>query len=226
MISSLCNAGTPDEHLDGKLQARLKLDAVICRVTVALVLLLAVASFALSFEALSELAATSGAIAPARAWIFPLLIDGAIIIFSTAALRASLFGKTDWWSLSLVVTTTVASIVLNIAHAHATVSSCLVAAMPPLLLGLSYESLLRQLSSSLRPLEVARPPRSRPKPKAFARSSLPHSLQERRNGDGKHDHALQLLSQGVSKRAIAKELKMAPATIRRLAGNLQLQPAV
>ena len=224
MPAPFCETETTLENPDPKIIARIKLDAVICRVTVVLVLLLAVASFALSFEALSELAAASGAIAPQKAWIFPLLIDGAVIIFSTAALRASLFGRTDWWSIGLVVTTTLASIVLNIAHAHATVSSCLVAAMPPLLLGLSYESLLRQLSASLRPLEAAPGRRPRPKPKPVARSVRSSSGAVSRPADNKREHALRLLTQGVSKRAIARELNMAPATIRRLAGGLELQP--
>ncbi len=221
MPAPFCETETTLENPDPKILARIRLDAIICRITVVLVLLLAVASFALSFEALSELAAKSGAISPSKAWIFPLLIDGAVIIFSTAALRASLFGRTDWWSIGLVIVTTLASIVLNIAHAHATVSSCLVSAMPPLLLGLSYESLLRQLSSSLRPTEKAPTRRPRPKPKPV--SASPGSVS--RPADNKREHALQLLTQGVSKRAIARELNMAPATIRRLAGNPQLQPS-
>jgi hypothetical protein len=224
MPADFTTTDEPFETLDPKVTARLKLDTIICRITVVMVLLLAAASFALSFEALSELAAKSGAIAPGKSWLFPLLIDGAVIIFSTAALRASLFGRTDWWSIGLVVTTTLASIVLNIAHAHATVSSCLVAAMPPLLLGLSYESLLRQLSSNLRPVEVAPARRPRPKPKPVARSAPATREASPKREDDKREHALRLLTQGVSKRAIARELNMAPATIRRLAGNLGLHP--
>ncbi|MES2466355.1 MAG: DUF2637 domain-containing protein [Verrucomicrobiota bacterium] len=224
MLASICENEIATETPDPKIAARSKLDAVICRVTVVLVLLLAVASFALSFEALSELAAKSGAIAPQKAWIFPLLIDGAVIIFSTAALRASLFGRTDWWSIGLVITTTLASIVLNIAHAHATVSSCLVAAMPPLLLGLSYESLLRQLSATLRPVQAVPARRPRPKPKPVAKSVPATREAAPKPTDDKREHALRLLTQGVSKRAIARELNMAPATIRRLAGGLELQP--
>lgn len=119
MTNSASEPETTFENQDCKIAARVKLDAVISRITVVLVLLLAFASFALSFEALSDLAARSGAIAPSKAWIFPLLIDGAVIIFSTAALRASIFGRTDWFSIGLVVVTTLASIVLNIAHAQA-----------------------------------------------------------------------------------------------------------
>jgi len=225
MINSAGEPETTFENQDCKITARVKLDAVISRVTVILVLILAVASFALSFEALSELAAASGAIAPSKAWIFPLLIDGAVIIFSTAALRASIFGRTDWFSISLVVVTTLASITLNIAHAHATVSSCLVAAMPPLLLGLSYESLLRQLSASLRPVDAVPTRRPRPKPKPLIRSPSLNPGTVPKPVDNKRDHAVKLLTQGVSKRAIARELNMAPATIRRLAGNLELQPS-
>lgn len=223
MISIAGEAETTFENQDGKLAARIRLEAVISKVTVVLVLFLAFASFALSFEALSELAARSGAISPSKAWIFPLLIDGAVIIFSTAALRASIFGRTDWFSISLVLVTTLASIVLNIAHAHATVSSCLVAAMPPLLLGLSYESLLRQLSASLRPTEAAPTRRPRPRAKPVARPSSSHSATVPGPLDSKRELALKLLTDGVSKRAIARQLSMAPATIRRLAGNSRLQ---
>lgn len=213
----------PDE--DTKAAARAKLDRVISRITVVLVLLLSVASFALSFEALSDLGARSGAIPSSKAWIFPLLIDGAIIIFSTAALRASIFGRVDRWSLSLVVVTTVASITLNIAHAHATVSSCLVAAMPPLLLGLSYESLLRQLASNLSVPAVVPSGKTHSRPRKAIRGPAQAPAATTAAPGTKKEHALKLLAEGMSKRAVARELQMAPSTIRRIAGASAPQPA-
>jgi hypothetical protein len=74
------------------------------RATVAMVGFLGVASFALSYEALRTLAIETGALSPSAAWLLPILVDGAAIIFSLSAFQASAKGaeKNQRWFFSLV----------------------------------------------------------------------------------------------------------------------------
>lgn len=198
---------------------------LVSRLTIVLVILLAVASFSLSFDALSQLAAESGAVPAARAWVFALLIDGAIVIFSISALRNTISGECVRWPMSLVITTTLASIVLNMAHTRGGAVAWLVAAMPPLLLFLSFESLMKQLAGNLRPAGAAK---KRRKVKTTSAAFLPSmgnpsaTIAERMK---RHNHARALLRTGKPKRAVAREAGVALSTVRRLAGNLHIQAA-
>ena len=68
--------------------------------TVILVTLLGLASFTLSFEALWHFARESGALSQERAWLFPLVVDGSILVFSISALRSSIVGDdTRSWTV-------------------------------------------------------------------------------------------------------------------------------
>jgi len=122
---------------------------LISTITAVLVLLLAIAAFVMSFDALHALAAESGAVAPKYAYVFPLVVDGAIIVFSIGALRASLCAESTRVPMILVVAVTSLSVVFNIAHAPFGLLSCVMAATPPLLLFLAFESLMRQLRSEI-----------------------------------------------------------------------------
>ena len=62
-----------------------------------LVALLALASFSLSFESLRGLAIETRVVSPSLGWIFPLIVDGAIVVFSLSALRASLRKERTHW---------------------------------------------------------------------------------------------------------------------------------
>lgn len=66
-----------------------KLNQTISTITGILVALLAAAAFWLSFDALRHLAAQNG-IEAGMAWLYPAIIDGAIIIFSLSVLQTSL----------------------------------------------------------------------------------------------------------------------------------------
>jgi hypothetical protein len=141
----------------------------IGRTTALLVGLLAIAAFALSFEALRDLAIVSGAIPnPKRAWLFPVLLDGGVVVFSLAALRASLTGGDRKWFMTLVVMVTLLSVAFNVAHATRGILSAIMAGMPPLLLFLAFESLMRQVQDSLQlPAKKRTTPRlaAAPRPK-------------------------------------------------------------
>lgn len=186
----------------------------------ALVVLLAVASFTLSFDSLSKLAAESGAVPPERAWVFALLIDGAIVIFSISALRASISRECVKWPMALVITTTVASIVLNMAHTRGGAVAWMVSAMPPLLLFLSFESLMKQLAGNLRPAGVPKKHKKvkLPPPVLMPASAPPKPADAARQE--RFDRATALLRAGKPKKAVAREAGLALSTVRRISARL------
>ncbi|MAS96115.1 MAG: hypothetical protein CMO55_23175 [Verrucomicrobiales bacterium] len=118
--------------------------------TGALVALLAAGAFALSFEALRHLAAENG-VASNLTWVWPLVLDGAIVAFSLSALRARLHCEPIRYPMTLVVIATLASVLFNVAHAPGGWLAHTMAAVPPVFLFLSFELLMRQLGT-----EVAR----------------------------------------------------------------------
>ncbi|MGK0185435.1 MAG: hypothetical protein ACI9R3_001213 [Verrucomicrobiales bacterium] len=100
---------------------------LISRITACLVLLLALGAFVMSFDALHALAADSGAIAPQFAYLFPICVDGAILVFSISALRASLCAEPTRVPMLLVVAVTTLSVVLNVCHAPFALITCIMA---------------------------------------------------------------------------------------------------
>ena len=119
-------------------------NTLISTVTGVLVFLLAAAAFLLSFDALKHLAATNG-IPSGKSWIYPAIVDGAIIVFSLSVLQASLNRQHTLYPWILVGAFTVLSVILNIVHAPATFLSRVLAAIPPLALFLSFELLMGQI---------------------------------------------------------------------------------
>ena len=196
---------------------------VISGLTVTLVALLGVCSFILSFEALQHFASESGALNPGHAWLFPIMVDGSIIVFSISALRCSIIGEGTRWSMWLVVISTGASILFNIAHAPGGFMPALIGATPPVLLFLSFESMMRQISSSLGsqhlPLTNLLPAF---KTKASKKTGVGKALnpQTSKPDDSRKVKALGLLAAGVPKRQVARETSLGLGTVRRLAAAL------
>lgn len=201
--------------------------------TVVLVTLLGLASFTLSFEALWHFAHESGALSRERAWLFPLVVDGAILVFSISALRSSIVGDDTRWAMSLVVFSTLASVVFNIAHAPSGIMPALIGATPPILLFLSFESLLRQINSSLGGREfsvsqlfpaVKRKVPNKARPASASPVPPPPASQNPAKPSGeledRKDLARQLLMAGTAKREAARQSGLGIATIRRLALSL------
>ncbi len=190
-----------------------KIVTAIGRLTGTLVAFLAMAAFGLSFEALRDLAVVSGGMNRNVAWLFPLLVDGGIVVFSLAALRASITGSDQRWFMSLVVIVTVFSIGLNIAHAHSGWLPAAIASMPPLLLFLAFESLMRQVHDSVvvqihgkvRPARVPKP--------------VKLSVVSEGGPNPRKAKVLELTEQGWSRSRIARELNMAPGTVRKYLGE-------
>lgn len=116
----------------------------ISTLTGVLVFLLAAAAFLLSFDALKHLAATNG-IPTGKAWIYPAIVDGAIIVFSLSVLQASLNRQRTAYPWVLVAVFTMMSVILNIVHAPNSFLSRVLAAIPPVALFLSFELLMGQI---------------------------------------------------------------------------------
>lgn len=116
--------------------------------TALLIFLIAAGSFVLSYNNLHETAMSYG-IPTHLAWIWPLLIDFALIVMSLAVVRASLYNERVWWPWTLVAIYTIATVSFNIAHAPATLQAQIVAAIAPISLFLSFELLMGQLKNGV-----------------------------------------------------------------------------
>ena len=110
---------------------------------------LALASFSLSFEALRHLAIEQGVVTERLSWIFPLVVDGAIVVFSLTALRASLRKESAMMMRLLVIGVSALSVCFNIAHVKSEWLARVLAATPPVLLFLSVEALLHTVQKEV-----------------------------------------------------------------------------
>lgn len=171
-------------------------------------------AFWLSFMALADLAARSG-IVPEQAWIWPLLVDGLIVV-STIAVVALDGRPGAWYPWALLICGALVSVAANSLHAivaaDASVPGLLaatVAAVPPLVLLASTHLTVVLTRSTTRPLSTAHAPQeaaveteteSEPEPEAVA---------------GRRERAARLREAGWSNKAIADELQVHPSTVGR-----------
>ncbi len=112
------------------------------------VLGLAVAGFTMSYDALHSLALTQG-VQATLAWMWPLVVDGFIVIASLSVVRAVADSRHAAYPWLLVLTFSAISVTFNIVHAAPTAIARFVAAIPPTALVLSFELLMRQLRHQL-----------------------------------------------------------------------------
>lgn len=201
-------------------------------------MLIGVGAFWLSFTALADLAARSG-IPEGRAWVWPLLVDGLIVV-ATIAVFALDQQTGAWYAWSLLICGALVSVAANILHAFvaadATVPEVLaavVAAVPPLVLLASTHLtvvLIRStdLSPSVAPpanAELSSPLPARPAPIEEIGIALqpttpgpPDETTASSSSASRADkpaRADALHDQGWSKAAIARELGVHPSTIGR-----------
>ncbi|MBB5435338.1 DUF2637 domain-containing protein [Nocardiopsis composta] len=101
--------------------------------------LIGAGAFWLSFTALADLAVRSG-IGGGQAWIWPLLVDGLIVV-ATVAVVALDGHRAAWYPWALLIGGALVSVVANAAHALVTAEASVpgllaatVAAVPPLVL--------------------------------------------------------------------------------------------
>ena len=128
-----------------------KYNRIIAWLTGLLTLLLALFSFILSFNALTDLAAQHGISVP---MLFPLIVEAGVVIFSLNALYRSLQGESAKVQWLLIIGSSLMAGVFNVLHAEADLVSRTIAAMPSLFLLLSFETFLGQVKLAVRRAQV------------------------------------------------------------------------
>jgi hypothetical protein len=113
-------------------------------VSAAGVLLLAAAAFTLSYDALHQLALDSR-VRPALAWLWPVVIDGTIVVALLTVLAAKRAVTRAAYPWALAGLFSLASVAFNIAHAPDRPVAQLVFAMAPVALVLTTHLLMQQV---------------------------------------------------------------------------------
>ena len=114
------------------------------RVSAAGVLLLAAAAFTLSYDALHQLALDSR-VRPALAWLWPVVIDGTIVVALLTVLAAKRATARAAYPWALAGLFSAASVAFNVAHAPDRPVAQLVFAMAPVALVLTTHLLMQQV---------------------------------------------------------------------------------
>ncbi|MDX6244772.1 MAG: hypothetical protein QOE76_2495 [Frankiales bacterium] len=107
------------------------------------------------------------------AWLWPLIVDGFILVASLAVLDAAHNGQRGFCPWLLVLAFSTLSVTFNVLHAPHDLVAQLVAAIPPLALVLSFELLMRQIHHRLQHRAVTTPVREAATPPAGARDDVP-----------------------------------------------------
>jgi hypothetical protein len=129
----------------------------IRRVSTAGVTALAGAEFAMSYGALHALARDSG-VPPTLAWLWPLVVDGFIVVASLSVLHAVLEARSAAYPWALLLLFAAVSVAGNVAHGAPTPVGRLVAAVPPVALVLAFDLLMRQVRRVLDPAQATTSP--------------------------------------------------------------------
>jgi hypothetical protein len=108
------------------------------------VLVLAAAAFTLSYDALHQLALDSR-VRPALAWLWPVVIDGTIVVALLTVLAAKRAATRAGYPWALAGLFSAASVAFNIAHAPDRPVAQLVFAMAPIALVLTTHLLMQQI---------------------------------------------------------------------------------
>jgi len=203
--------------------------------------LIGCAAFWLSFTALSDLAFRSG-IAVDKAWAWPLLVDGLIVV-ATVAVVALDGHPAAWYAWTLLGAGALVSVTANSLHAvvaaDATVPGVLaaaVAAVPPMVL-LASTHLTVVLIRSTRTAPAVQPAAvEMPEPERAASavelSTVPTpALDAGPESDaepevaGRRARADELREEGWSNKRIARELQVHPSTVGRWFSRAYLSDA-
>jgi Protein of unknown function (DUF2637) len=114
------------------------------RTSAAGVIVLAAAAFTLSYDALHQLALDSW-VRPALAWLWPVVIDGTIVVALLTVLAANRAARRAGYPWALAGLFSAASVAFNIAHAPDRPVAQLVFAMAPIALVLTTHLLMQQV---------------------------------------------------------------------------------
>jgi Protein of unknown function (DUF2637) len=147
------------------------------RVSAAGVLVLAAAAFTLSYDALHQLALDSR-VRPSLAWLWPVVIDGTIVVALLTVLAAKRAAVRAGYPWALAGLFSAASVAFNIAHAPDRPVARLVFAMAPVALVLTTHLLMQQVSwrqpTPGRPAAAAPQAVLEPEPEGGSQPAPPH----------------------------------------------------
>ena len=123
---------------------------IISALTGLLTLTIAAIGFILSYNALYSVA-IDNSVPPGLAYLWPLLIDFALIVFSVSVLNSKLRGNTQKGGWALVIFFTVLTLFFNAVHAGTdNLITLIVAFVPPIAMFLSFERFMFQMGDNLR----------------------------------------------------------------------------
>lgn len=122
---------------------------IINYTTAFFVFCLGVGSFVLSYAALWDMATAYG-VPQELAWIWPLLIDFALIVFSMSVVQSNLNNEPATRRWLMVALYTIATVAFNVYHAPNNYAAQVVAVVAPVSLFLSFETLMSMLKSGVR----------------------------------------------------------------------------
>ena len=127
----------------------------LARILVTVVFLTAVTvfesiGFALSYHSLHSVALTNG-VPLTDAWMFPVLVDGGIVLGSIGVVRAIAAGRPTRPYWAVVVGFTLVSWAFNVSHAHQSISGWAVATVAPMAQMVALELGMQELRALLVP---------------------------------------------------------------------------
>jgi hypothetical protein len=161
------------------------------RVSAAGVLVLAAAAFTLSYDALHQLALDSR-VRPGLAWMWPVVIDGTIVVALLTVLAAKRTAVRAGYPWALAGLFSLASVAFNVAHAPDRPVAQLVFAMAPVALVLTTHLLMQQVGWRRSAPDHPAAPQAGPQP------AHPHTL-------GDHPAPSRRLRIGAHRRALVPE---------------------
>jgi len=199
----------------------------LSRWTIKLVGIISLIAFVLSYWSLVDVASRYSTL-DWLAWLWPLVIDLPLIVFSLSALRAALLrqsAKLSWW---LVGVYSFATLVFNLVHARTEFvwwAPWAVAAMAPVTLFLSFESLMRMVRQDIE-RQAGQPVSDTPKHAETKQTAIVPAGDIDLTTLGPQDrqpYLVQWLSEGMSKDDIAARFGKTVKTIDRDIGGLNGQ---
>src|SRR3990172_12201226 len=105
----------------------------ITRLTASLVAIITMMSFAISYHALQGMALTNG-IPVLLSYVWPLLIDFSLVVFSLCVVTAHLHSESTWRQWLLVGLATTLTCTYNYLHAPNNLIAQSIAIVPPVML--------------------------------------------------------------------------------------------